>query len=174
MAARDFVYRKSTIGSEDTTLRPWDRYLKTAEGNITQVRSGMAQAYAFALGAPNIPARIVHLGTKDYVEGLDRRGTHATVEVLIDNRWVVFDPTFNVSFGRPNGKELLSIPEMKSCVEQGYSLAPIKGKTQIKGRMVEDYYLPCSKLLFAYERAGAVAGGKDCPLDAFPSVGWCA
>lgn len=171
VAARDFVYRQSRIGPEDT-LKPWERYIRTADGDITQVCSGMAQAYAFALGVLKIPARIVTLGTEDYVLGRNRYDTHATVEALIDRRWIVFDPTFNVSFDFSNSERQLSTPGMKSCVDRGHNLVPIKGKTQMKGRTVEDYYLPYEKLLFAYERAETVSEGVTYPRDAFPYFGW--
>lgn len=61
--------------------------------------TGMATFYSTALQANHIEARRVVLKRDQF----DIYDTHTTVEVLVDGRWVIFDPTFNVSFTK-NGR----------------------------------------------------------------------
>jgi hypothetical protein len=56
--------------------------------------SGMATLYYHVLRAHGIQARRVYL-SKALFDGND---THVTVEVLVEDRWVIADPTFHVGF----------------------------------------------------------------------------
>lgn len=47
----------------------------------------------------------------------DNTDTHVTVEVLINKRWVIFDPTFGVSFSLDN--QLLGAIEIHNAVKNG-------------------------------------------------------
>jgi hypothetical protein len=58
------------------------------------VCSGMANLFIGVLAAKNYEARRVAL-----VRNLgDQYATHTTIEILVDRRWVIFDPTFNITF----------------------------------------------------------------------------
>ncbi len=55
---------------------------------------GMSKIFYSVLRLNNIKSRIVSM-----VRNLpDMRDSHTTVEVFIQDKWVIFDPTFNVSF----------------------------------------------------------------------------
>jgi hypothetical protein len=58
--------------------------------------AGLARLYAATLVANGQEARVVSL-SRNFP---DRSDSHTTVEVRQDGRWVIFDPTFNLSFIR--------------------------------------------------------------------------
>lgn len=73
----------------------------TPYGILTQMREGkttscanMALVYLSALTSVGFKARSVQL-LRSYYDDFD---THVTVEVLIENQWMVIDPTFNCYF----------------------------------------------------------------------------
>lgn len=167
LIARDFIYRQSKVGKE-TPMYRWERYEKTVQKNITHSCGGMAMTYQFMLQSLGIPARLVQLATHKFIEGKNMYDTHETVEVFALGKWSVFDPTFNVAFNCSDGKTYLSVPELKQCVESNYSIIPIKGKTQISGRTIEEYYLPYTDLLFAYHREAVRIKNIQYNVDAFP------
>ncbi|OAD22481.1 hypothetical protein THIOM_001712 [Candidatus Thiomargarita nelsonii] len=58
--------------------------------------SGMAEIFASILAAKKFTVRRVGL-----LRTLgDRYSAHAIIEILVNGRWVIFDPTFNVTFER--------------------------------------------------------------------------
>lgn len=58
--------------------------------------TGMAQIFCDALLANDIPARRVFL-QRNMFDSLD---THVTVEVWVDGKWRIYDPTFHLAFKR--------------------------------------------------------------------------
>lgn len=77
------------------------------------VCEGMAKLYHAVLVAHGFDARIV--GLKRNLLGV--YDTHTTVEVLVDGKWVIYDPTFHVSYQR-NG-ELLGAQAIKESLYDG-------------------------------------------------------
>jgi hypothetical protein len=70
---------------------------------------GMAHLYHGYLDQAGIPNRIVHFATDLTLPTV----THVTVEVALDGRWVLLDPTFHLRFwhdGRPLGaRDLMNL-----------------------------------------------------------------
>jgi len=128
----------NTVGKIDffTAADPVAIY-RHAQAGGGLVCEGMAKFYHGVLLAHGFEARIV--GLKRNL--LDIYDTHTTVEVLVDGKWVIFDPTFNVSYQR-NGK-LLSAQEIKQSFYEG-SFAVITprfyGEVRYPARL-ENYYM---------------------------------
>lgn len=98
---------------------------------------GMASLYFSVLRLNGINARIVLLTRNLY----DIYDTHTTVEVLINNRWVIFDPSFNVSFEK-EGK-LIGSQEIKESLCDGslYKIKPVFYGNVAYPARIENYYI---------------------------------
>jgi hypothetical protein len=72
------------------------QFLEHAKAGGGLVCFGMAHLYAAAASGNGLQARIIGLSRNLG----DRYDAHTTVEVRQEGRWVLFDPTFNVSFAR--------------------------------------------------------------------------
>lgn len=127
-------------------------------GLIEQDKKGlicynMAQLYSDILYAAGVQSRIVFLQRNIF----DMRDTHATVEAFINGRWVIFDPTFGVSFIDAQDR-LLSSQEVKSLLFnsiQNVVNTRFYGSAGFVGR-VEKYYLNilvCFNNIFVYDSA---------------------
>ena len=88
--------------------------------------------------------------------------THVTVEVLVDGRWVIHDPTFNVMFRKDGG--LLGAADLRESLLQGTreSIEPVfQGSVAYPARL-EDYYmdwLPLyNNVLIFSEGDGSIVG----------------
>lgn len=117
-------------------------------GGITQFREhvkageglvcfGMAHLYAAAAHGNGLQSRIVGLSRNLG----DRYDAHTTVEVRQGGRWVLFDPTFNVSFRR-NGV-LLGAEDIQRALLEGthQSIVPVfYGPVKYPARL-ETYYM---------------------------------
>ncbi len=109
-------------------------HVKAGEGLVC---FGMAHLYAAAAQGNGLQARIVGLSRNLG----DRYDAHTTVEVRQDGRWVLFDPTFNVSFSR-NGI-LLGAEEIQRALLEGthQTIVPIfYGPVKYPARL-ETYYM---------------------------------
>lgn len=75
--------------------------------------SGMSVLFTDAIQSAGFRARQVYL-RRSFASHFD---THATTEVLLDGEWVIFDPTFNVSFAK--GEKLLGAREIRESLLRG-------------------------------------------------------
>jgi hypothetical protein len=91
-----------------------DHLLRSIESGKGALCEDMAFMYSHVLTASDVPNRIVFLCRNLFDSG----DVHATVEVLLENRWVLMDPTFNVTFVDDIG-QLLSAQEIKKLVLSG-------------------------------------------------------
>jgi hypothetical protein len=100
--------------------------------------AGMAELYLHRLAGHGIPARKVVLKRNPF----DIYDTHTTVEVAVGGRWVLFDPTFHVSFTKDG--RLLGAEEVMNAVSDR-SLPRVQpvfhGEVRYPARL-ETYYLP--------------------------------
>jgi hypothetical protein len=99
--------------------------------------SGMATLYFAALTSNGVRARVVEL-SRDLFDAFD---SHVTVEVWHEGRWVIFDPTFHVSFERSG--QLLGAQEIADSLLDGSAAAitPVfHGDVRYPSRL-ETYYM---------------------------------
>ena len=89
------------------------QFLEHAKAGRGLVCFGMAHLYAAAARGNGLQARIIGLSRNLG----DRYDSHTTVEVRQDGRWVIFDPTFNVSFARDG--VLLGAEEIQRALLEG-------------------------------------------------------
>lgn len=171
MAVRDYIYRTTVVGNarSDLPRSGKSRYAIMGQENGQQLCGGMTWSLEFALNTLEIPTRYVTLAGKRFLEGKDRYQTHAVAEVFIDGKWQVSDSTYNVSLDCSDGASNLSVEEAFSCLAGGNKLVPIAGKTQIKGRTVQDLGPAYPAYFAAYSRNEI---GKFKPADEFPEAGW--
>lgn len=152
VAIRDYVYRKTVVGSGDFDYRdPVGHFLKLDNGKAEMLCGGMAQTYVWILSQYNIPARTVQLATGKFINGQRKNDTHVSVEVFDASRkkWIISDPTFNASFTCNDQGDLLDFQELYDCNRMGDKVTPVEdGVNYLPGRRVHEYYLPYSDLLF--------------------------
>jgi SAM-dependent methyltransferase len=113
------------------------QFLEHAKAGGGLVCFGMAHLYAATARGNGLHARIIGLSRNLG----DRYDAHTTVEVRQEGRWVLFDPTFNVSFAR-NGI-LLGAEESQQALLEGtlQTIVPIfYGPVKYPARL-ETYYL---------------------------------
>lgn len=160
---RDLVYSKTVIGREDRSQSRIDVIIDLINGKKKMLCGGMAQTYKVLLSIFGIPSRTIQLADKKFVDGLSRGNTHVTVEVYDKdaNKWYVSDPTFNVSFSCKNNKGLSNLIEMRKCGNKNFKIVR-NGSTYIKRRLIENYYLPYTSLLFAAyaKKVSTTSNGK--------------
>lgn len=116
--------------------------------------SGMAVLFLNALSAVDVPARIVSLQRNAF----DGNDSHVTVEVRMNGKWVVMDPTFNLSFADTHG-ELLSAQDIHVALLAGTSqnITPIHYAVGIYPARLETYglnYLPLYNNVFVLDPGG--------------------
>lgn len=93
----------------------------------------MATTLALMMQTLEVPARVVQLAT-----GKDLYETHVTVEVLIEDKWVNFDSTFNSAFlCGSRQSELLSVVQMRECRDAGRELIVVPGEVQLPSRILD-------------------------------------
>ncbi len=107
--------------------------------------SQMGLIFHAALHALGFRARLVTLmadaSPRVFLAGVD---THQTVGVLLDGRWIVFDPTFHVSFAREG--RLLSAREVQHALLAGEHVEPVfHGEVRYPARL-ETYPVSWKKL----------------------------
>lgn len=89
--------------------------------NLTHIQSGggaicsnLAIVLQHALATQHIPSRKIWLMRNL----MDTRDVHVSVEVLLNGKWVILDPTFNLSFTNEKG-DLLSAQEVHNALMKG-------------------------------------------------------
>jgi SAM-dependent methyltransferase len=136
--------------------------LEHAQAGGGLVCFGMAHLYAAAARGNGLQARIIGLSRNLG----DRYDAHTTVEVRQEGRWVLFDPTFNVSFAR-NGI-LLGAEEIQQALLEGtfQTIVPVfYGPVKYPARL-ETYYLhwlPLFNNVFVLD-AGGIRLAKFPPI----------
>lgn len=140
VAIRDWVYRSFTPKPRDALpgADPPIRYASLGTPQATMECGGATETFIWALRAVGLHARLVQLAGKSYLDGTDRFDTHVTAEVLIGDKWVVSDPTYNVSFRC--GGELLSVIGIEGCLAHGMTPVPVHGKGVVNGRQLPKGY----------------------------------
>jgi hypothetical protein len=172
IAIRNSVYRKFDNGPENINIEhshPSLVYAVLGSDQNDMMCGGAAIAYSWALNTVGIPARIVQLAGNKFLAGNDQHQTHVTVEVLIDNRWRISDPTYNASFKCSDGNDFLSVKGVMACLNHGGALRPVVGKAQVVGRSLSDLSL-FDQYFAAYARSKVNSRNES--DDQYPNVGW--
>jgi hypothetical protein len=154
---RDHIYRTNIVGSgQNHGWRGELIYAHLGQAGNEQLCGGLSLAHAWALNMAGIPARTVQLAAKTYLVGARMGDTHVTVEALVEDKWIVTDPTFNVEFSCSDdvSGDRIGIEAMRQCVIGGNELVAHNGATQTPGRRLDEYNLAFEDLLAAYQIAG--------------------
>ncbi|WP_083585886.1 transglutaminase domain-containing protein [Chelatococcus daeguensis] len=102
---RDTMNAVKNVGSEPGSF-DLDVLTRHAAAGGALMCAGMAKLFVGNLNEAGVPARRVTL-VRNLGEWID---SHSTVEIAIGGRWVIYDPTFNVSFR--SGGELLGVLDL--------------------------------------------------------------
>ncbi len=101
---RDHVHREALVGSNSerwTSLDPYFRYVFAAVLRYERVIcGGYSILYYDLLRAFGLPVRIVSLFAAN------GHNNHASNEVFLGGKWIVMDPTYNISLRTANGQYL--------------------------------------------------------------------
>ena len=89
-----FVMNSVSVVEMEPTRNPNALYAMAKTKGIGALCSGMSILFQEALAIQDILSRRIKL-TRNL---LDKFDSHTSVEVLLNDRWALFDPTFNVSF----------------------------------------------------------------------------
>lgn len=154
--------RVSTVGV-NSTKNPLS-LLNSVESGQGAVCSEMALLYCGVLSALGILSRKIYL----YRNIFDEYDLHATVEVFLNGKWVIMDPTFNVSFSDSQG-QFLSAQEIKEYFLSGRHndiKVTFYGEVAYPPRLGNYYMdiLPCFNNVFV------VNDGKSNPLLHIPPL----
>jgi hypothetical protein len=145
LALRDQVYRAGLppgSGVPPLTTADLDNWSEAYRlSHITRERSnacnGKSILYMLALRAFGIQSRMVAFYATE-VAGIPV-WSHASVDVLIDGRWIAMDPTFNVALKDGSGM-YLSWTAAVMRVREGAPVIPHSdGKTLLRGYTLGDY-----------------------------------
>ncbi|UJB69472.1 transglutaminase domain-containing protein [Acaryochloris sp. 'Moss Beach'] len=98
---------------------------------------GMAALYFHALCLNHIKARLVILKRNIF----DPYDSHTTVEVRCDDRWIIFDPTFMVSFEQND--QLVGAQDIHQALQNGngHHIRPITYGSGAYPAQLDNYYI---------------------------------
>lgn len=169
LAIREYIYRGFDLGDEELPDKnPAAYYMALGSKQNGMKCGGASVAYAWALNAVGIPARTVQLAGEDFLAGRDLYQTHVTVEVMIDGKWEISDPTFNVTIRCSDKDENLSVHGVRACLARGERLNYVAGQTQISDKMVKPNEYP--SYFAAFTRRAVSTGEAD--EEEYPAAGW--
>ncbi|MBI3408297.1 MAG: transglutaminase domain-containing protein [Planctomycetes bacterium] len=138
---RDHVYqdrRHGLLVSAWTTLNPYQRYVDAILYHHNPLICGGAMIlYQDLLTAFGLKGRYVLLWAFDNIN------THATNEVYIQGRWIVMDPTFNVSVRSKVDNHFMSWAEIQAGMSY---VLDRNGKSAHQPLIAEDYPLSFQQL----------------------------
>lgn len=169
IAVSDYLHRGVPLGPKDTE-GTWDERLTNA------VVHGTEQAYCgtystflrMILERSGIPARTVQLAAQDFVGGNPMGATHVTVEVRIQDTWIIVDPTFDATFSCGENPDLIGIAEARQCTD----LVANQHPGTLAGRNVAEHPTSWSELLAYSMATSSQIGERVIDVEAFPSRDW--
>ena len=143
---RDHVYKsvpQKDTGNEYLRGSIFDYYQRAVrDPEVGLICQGLSMTYRIVLEAFGIPSRGVSMFSSK--NGLDN--SHTSVEVYIDGRWVISDPTFNLMFesdGKYLGWEVLRARILKGAPYKSTS----NGMKVRPNDSLENYFAPLSELV---------------------------
>lgn len=141
---RDLAHHKIALAYNNVdwnSYNPVDNLEQSLKGELSYGHycGGISYTYQDMLAAFGIKSRNIQLIAS--AGGID---THVSTEVFINGRWIVMDPTFNLSF-RINGAHV-GYAELQT-VDWGAVEFFTDNKNPLPGRAAQDYYLPYKDLM---------------------------
>lgn len=119
-------------------------YRSLTENGYGHLCQGIGFTYMQTLRAFGIPARYVGLISE--VKDTKRPNTHASVEVYIDGRWTVADPTFDMTLLDASGKRI-GWTEARALLKSGQKVVPDSGGFHVADdRKIENYQATLDQL----------------------------
>ncbi|KJS18993.1 MAG: hypothetical protein VR78_03730 [Hoeflea sp. BRH_c9] len=171
IAVTDYVHRNVPIGMADTPGTVANRLTRAVLLMGEQAICGDFSLFSKTiLENSGVPARTVQLATAQYVNGEQRGATHVTVEALINNKWTLFDPTFNSIFSCGD-ETLIGVEEARTC---GANLVAVQSPSTLPGRSVAEYPVPYPQLLEYSLAAGTMVGTTFVEQVGLPNMTWLA
>ena len=139
----DIMRLQNWIGNQVKHCKPYCgrekgyALLKLGKDGIGLACGSMSEIMQEALVLLDIPARKVQLYRSDF----SLSDTHVVVEAFINDKWVCFDPTFNVTY--QDGNKLLGVAEIQSRLfKQGpMSVTPVFQGIRKYPAILGDYYM---------------------------------
>ena len=131
-----------------------EKYRAIVSGQSPQICTGMSLAYIGLLQAFDIPARLVSLANHEAVNRTQSPknpaaklpDTHSTVEVFLDNRWVLQDPSFNTQW-ELDGKPLGVLELRQAYLSKKNPISTTNGRKVLPGRSLQEFYIPYQDVL---------------------------
>lgn len=138
-ALRWTMNQTNKVSAEGEGLSAWEAVAAARSGAGLDCRP-LAEIFQHALAAQGHRSRPLRLVRSIFQDG----DSHVTTEVLLNDRWVVFDPTLGVSF-QLDGR-LLSAAEIQKALFAGEDVVPVfHGAVRYPVRL-ETYYIPWTAL----------------------------
>jgi len=148
---------EATVSNSSVSLEKVLPILKNTMNSVTKVSSGPSENIAILrahisagggllcggmalllkenLAEKGIPARIVTFRRELNLIG----DTHVSVEIPVDGRWILVDPTFHTLFR--SGGEFLGAHDLRRAIESGRNIhGEFLGDVEYPAR-IEDYYI---------------------------------
>ncbi|MBD2015735.1 transglutaminase domain-containing protein [Microcoleus sp. FACHB-53] len=154
---RDHVYSRNKIFlpiAEVPVPLTVEKYKAIVSGQSPQICTGMSLAYIGLLQAFDIPARLVSLANNEAVNRTQSPknsaakipDTHSTVEVFLDKRWVLQDPSFNTQW-ELDGKPLGALELRQAYLSKKNPISTTNGRPVLPRRSLQEFYIPYQDVL---------------------------
>jgi hypothetical protein len=138
---RNYVYHHVKLARGGTFSNKYVKIVSILDGKEGLLCGGISAVYASLVSLYDIPVNYVQLISTDCENYNLCNDSHVAVEVKIDNKWQAQDPTFNIEWEA-------DFNNLKYLFNMGREPLPNSNNfTMIKGRTIEEYYLPYRNLL---------------------------
>ncbi|MCR9191807.1 MAG: transglutaminase-like domain-containing protein [Gammaproteobacteria bacterium] len=147
VALRNFVYAKVNRKGPLTFAVPmtYEKILQYAAGNAAPYCGALGVEYVALLTLYGIPSHYVYMTSDTSVRGGPRKDGHIVIEVYVDGRWILQDPTFNIHWewqGMP-----LSVIELAKAFADGQTPNPDSDGYPFNDMVLETYGVPYQNFL---------------------------
>jgi len=169
MAVTDYLHGNVPLGGNDTAGAISNRLSRAVLSKDEQAYCGDFSTFLrLILKNSGVPSRTVQLATNRYVSGDAIGDTHVVVEAWIDNKWAIFDPTFNATFACGD-ETLIGVEKARAC---GADLVAVQHQSTLPGRTVAEHNVPYWRLLENSLAQKAVVGSTLVEPVGFPNLTW--
>lgn len=167
------IHQKIAVGGADVAGSVSKRMVNAfTEGEEQAICGDYSHFLRTALKHVGIPTRAVQLASQDYIDGKNSAATHVSVEALIGDKLVVFDPTFNITLSCSDGSSYLSYAEARQCVSTGFSLIYSQLGTVESARAVQNYYIRYEDLINYTVSTAVNFYPHKYPVEGYPDTSW--